>query len=257
MPAGVIMLSRVVGHLRGNIVGYVALFAALGGTSYAAVTLAPGSVTSKALANGAVTNAKLAKHSIGPSDIKLHSLTADDFTNKVLGLVGGNGTNGVNGVNGTSGSQGAAGAQGPTGAQGPAGANGSASIAMFANQSGGPLTAPHSSTTSVPLTNASWTQAGDELDLIAGSATIEIPGSCTGSFGNDLVIDVDGVANTFGVASTAPANGTETIPFLVSELTQPGGSTNHTITAQLVDTCQDSGQDYTVSNAKVDVIAFN
>jgi hypothetical protein len=245
------MLSRIVGHLRGNIVGYVALFAALGGTSYAAVTLAPGSVTSKALANGAVTNAKIAKHSIGPKDIKLHSLSADDLTSSVLRLVG------VNGVNGANGSQGTGGTQGPTGAQGPAGANGSASIAMFATQSGRAVTAPHSGTTKVPLTSSSWTQAGNELDLIAGSATIEIPGSCTGSFGNDLVIDVDGVANTFGVAATAPANGTETIPFLVSELTQPGGSTNHTITAQLVNTCQDSGEDYTVSNTKVDVVAFN
>jgi hypothetical protein len=246
------MLKRIVGHFRGNIVGYVALFAALGGTSYAAVTLAPGSVTSRALANGAVTNAKLGKHSIGPSDIKEHSLTADDFTRGLLvGLAGAGGVNGANGLGGASG------AQGPTGAQGPAGANGSASVALAATQSGGAVTAPHSATTNVPLTGGSWTQAGNELDLIAGSMTVEIPSACTGSYGNSLVVDVDGTPNTFGLAPTAPANGTETVPFVVSELTQPGASTNHTITTELANTCQDSGQDYTVSNVKADVVAFN
>jgi hypothetical protein len=245
------MFSRIVRHLRGNIVGYVALFAALGGTSYAAVRIAPGSVTTKALANGAVTNAKLAKHSIGPLDIKSHSLTAADFVSSLLGGPGKDGTNGGNG------SDGAGGLQGPTGAQGPAGANGSASIPMFATQSGGAVTAPHGSTTNVPLTGASWAQAGDELDLIAGSMTVEIPATCTGSFGNSLVVDVDGTPNTFGLAPTIPASGTETVPFVVSELTQPGGNTNHTVTTQLVNTCTKSGEDYTVSNTKVDVVAFH
>jgi hypothetical protein len=248
------MLSRIAHHVRGNIVGYVALFAALGGTSYAAVSIAPGSVTTKALANGAVTNAKLAKHSIGPLDIKSHSLTAADFVSGLLGFPGKDGTNGGNGKDGGGGAEGPI---GPTGAQGPAGANGSASIPMFAAQSGGAVTAPHGSTTNVPLTGASWTQAGNELDLIAGSMTVEIPGTCTGSFGNSLVVDVDGTPNTFALAPTIPASGTETVPFLVSELTQPGGNTNHTVTTQLVNTCTKSGEDYTVSNTKVDVVAFH
>ena len=34
------MVSRICSHLRGNAVGYVALFFALGGVSYAAVDLA-------------------------------------------------------------------------------------------------------------------------------------------------------------------------------------------------------------------------
>ena len=247
------MLSRIVGHIRGNIVGYIALFAALGGTSYAAVSLAPGSVTSTALHNGAVTNAKLAKNSVGSKNVKRHSLIASDFApGAVIAAI-----NGKNGANGSSGINGLTGPQGPQGPQGTAGANGNSGLAVTATQPGGPVTAPHGATTNVPLSGASWTQAGGELDLVTGSVTLEIPATCTGSFGNSLVVNVDGTANTFALAPTAPASGTETVPFVVSELTQPGASTNHTITTELANTCSKSGEDYTVDNTKVDVVSFH
>ena len=38
------MLSILARHVRHNVVGYLALFAALGGTSYAAVAIPTGSV---------------------------------------------------------------------------------------------------------------------------------------------------------------------------------------------------------------------
>jgi hypothetical protein len=247
VTTGVTMLSRIVGHLRGNLVGYVALFAALGGTSYAAVNLSPGSVTTSTLAKGAVTNAKLARNSVGTANVRRRSLTAADFRPGVLNTRGANGGNGSNGKNGP---------RGPAGPTGPAGHDGSASIAVAAKQ-GGSVTAPDSATTSVPLSGASWTQGANDLDLITGSMTVQIPATCTGSFGNSLVVDVDGVANTFALAPTAPASGTETVPFVVSELTQPGSDTHHTLTTSLANTCTKSGENYTVSNVKVDVVAFH
>ena len=42
-------------HLRRHVVGYLALFVALGGTSYAAVQLPSGSVAARQLRAGAVT----------------------------------------------------------------------------------------------------------------------------------------------------------------------------------------------------------
>jgi hypothetical protein len=250
-------LRRVRRHIGGNIVGYVALFAALGGTSYAAVTLAPGSVTTQALKNGAVTSAKLAHSSVGSSQLRKGSLTIADFksgslANALKGLAGQNGRNGVNGVNGTAGNNGGVGAAGP---MGPAGHDGSASIsARIAGTT--TVTAPHQASTNVPLTGATWTQAANSLNLITGSMTIEIPATCTGSFGNELVVSVDGNPTTIALAPTVPANGTATVPFAVSEVMEPGSDTQHTLKAALANSCAKSGEDYTVSNVKIDVVNF-
>jgi hypothetical protein len=261
------MSSRIVNHVRGNAVGYVALFAALGGTSYAAVALPAGSVHSAQLASGAVTHGKLAKGSVGENNLMKRSLTANDFKPGALvqalsGLKGGNGVNGtpgVNGKNGTSGVTGTAGAPGSagsTGPTGPAGLNGSASLVMK-GRSAGSVSASHGTSTQVPLSGASWTQAPGEMSLITGSVSIGIPASCTGSFGNALAISVDGIPNTFALAPTAPASTTATIPFVVSEVMEPSSSATHTITAALSNSCTKSGEDYTVSNAKIDVVSFH
>ena len=53
------MTQRFIHHLRANVIAYVALFVALGGTSYAAVSLPKNSVGTTQLRNGAVTPAKL------------------------------------------------------------------------------------------------------------------------------------------------------------------------------------------------------
>ncbi len=52
-------MSRAVHHLRGNAVAYLALFVALGGTSYAALRIPAGSVGAKQLKNRSITPAKL------------------------------------------------------------------------------------------------------------------------------------------------------------------------------------------------------
>jgi hypothetical protein len=255
------MLSGIAGHLRANVVGYLALFAALGGTSYAAVRLAPGSVNTSALANGAVTHSKLAPGSVGANDIVKRSLSASVFKPGALltavnAASGSKGGSGAAGANGSAGLAGANGAQGPAGSAGQAGADGSASIVMKARDTA-TVTAPHGASTDVPLSGGTWTQGANDVNLITGSVQLGIPSTCTGSFGNALSIYVDGVANTFALAPTAPASSTVTIPFLVSELMEPGTSTQHTITAKLANSCTKSGEDYTVSNVKVDVVTFH
>lgn len=58
-------MNRLINHLRSNVVGYVALFIALGGTSYAAVSLPAASVGSRQLRNHSVGASKLDPGSIG------------------------------------------------------------------------------------------------------------------------------------------------------------------------------------------------
>jgi hypothetical protein len=254
------MPSRIFAHFRGNVVAYVALFVALGGSSYAAVQLAPGSVHSRALAKGAVTKSKLAKNSVTSTSIANGTLTSKDFKsgailNGLKGDAGAAGSNGIRGGDGIDGISGISGSNGAPGPAGPAGIDGSASLGAKVRLAS-PVIAPHGASTNVPLSNAAWTQSGGELDLVAGSVTMQTPSSCTGSFGNSLLITIDGKTNTFAVAPALPASSTVTVPFLVGTMSEPDNDQQHAATAQFASTCTKSGEDYTVNDLKIDVIKF-
>jgi hypothetical protein len=60
-------MHRIVNHLRGNVVAYLALFIALGGASYAAVSVPANSVGTRQLRNHSVTPVKLDPGKIGAS----------------------------------------------------------------------------------------------------------------------------------------------------------------------------------------------
>jgi hypothetical protein len=112
------MLLVLTQHLRRNLVGYLALFVAVGGTSYAATSLPDGSVGTRQLKDGAVTAAK----------VRNHSLLARDFASGQLlvGPRGAAGAHGLPGATGAQGSPGATGAQGPKGDKGDTGVPGAA-----------------------------------------------------------------------------------------------------------------------------------
>ena len=218
------MPLRILAHVRANVVAYLALFVALGGSSYAAVRLAPGSVTARAIAAGAVTHSKLARGSVDATNVVNGSLTSSVFKPGALAQALDHGS--------------------------PSTASAVGARARFA----GSVSAPNGGSTSVPLSSNTWTQAANEVDLITGAMTVHIPSSCTGSFGNALVISVDGAPQTFAVAPTAPASGTVTMPFVVGTLTEPGQSAPHTLTSAFGNSCTKSGESYTVTDVKADII---
>ncbi|MGI8506178.1 MAG: hypothetical protein ACR2MK_05120 [Solirubrobacteraceae bacterium] len=57
-------MNRLFAHARSNVIAYIALFVALGGTSYAAVNLPAGSVGNRQLKNHSVSPIKLDRNSI-------------------------------------------------------------------------------------------------------------------------------------------------------------------------------------------------
>jgi len=67
-------MTRLLAHLRGQAVAYLALFVALGGTSYAALSLPANSVGTKQLRNGAVTGRKLANDAVGAANLDPKSI---------------------------------------------------------------------------------------------------------------------------------------------------------------------------------------
>lgn len=106
-------------HVRHNLVAYLALFVALGGTSYAAVRLPANSVGAR----------QIKKNAVRSSDVKNASLLAIDFKAGQLpagprGVQGTPGAAGAKGATGAKGDTGAAGAKGDTGATGLQGAPG-------------------------------------------------------------------------------------------------------------------------------------
>lgn len=86
-------MKRAFQHIRSNAIAYLALFVALGGTGYAAISLPTnsvgteqlrdGSVTARKLANGAVTPAKIDRRAIG--GVVLHWA----FVNQDGSIIGG------------------------------------------------------------------------------------------------------------------------------------------------------------------------
>jgi hypothetical protein len=104
------MLARILRYLQRHHIALLALFIALGGTSYAVSSLPRGSVGSAQLTRGAVTGSKLARGAVTDSKVKAGSLTARVFKTGTL-------------------RQGPAGPQGPQGLQGPQGPQGRAASA--------------------------------------------------------------------------------------------------------------------------------
>lgn len=194
------MRDRISAHVRRNVVGYIALFAALGGTAQAAVGLNPGKVRS----------------------------TTTTTSASLPGTPGG-----LPGTPDDSGSV--------------------AARPRFTSSVEG----THGGWTDVPLTDHTWTQAAGELELLAGTVVIETPDGCTGSFGNALVLLVDGKAATFAAAPAAPASSTLTVPFVIGTLSEPGRDTEHTLSARFGNSCTKDGEDYTIKDVQVDVLKFH
>ena len=106
-----------------NVMATLALFVALGGSSYAAVKLAANSVSSKHIKNGQVKTADLGGNSVLSTKVKDGSLLASDFAPGQLpkGDQGPPGPQGIQGLQGPAGPRGEQGAQGEQGDQGEPG----------------------------------------------------------------------------------------------------------------------------------------
>ncbi len=99
-----------------NVMATVAVFIALGGTSYAALK-----ITGKHVVDGSLTGKDVRNNSVKSADVA--GLTAADFADTLpAGPQGAKGDAGAKGDTGAAGAKGDAGAVGPTGPAGTAGA---------------------------------------------------------------------------------------------------------------------------------------
>lgn len=122
----------------GNVVSSLALFVALGGTGYAAITLPRNSVKATQIAADAVGRSELRPGSVTSAEVKNGTLRQADFAAGQLaagprGLPGANGATGPAGASGATGAPGRDGAAGKEGAVGPPGPTVSASASVEAD----------------------------------------------------------------------------------------------------------------------------
>jgi hypothetical protein len=97
-------MSRLLRHARGNVVSYLALFVALGGTSYAAIKLPTNSVGARQIRSSAIGNAELRSASVTSSKVRDGSLlTKDSKTGQLSGALGVTGPKGDKGDKGDTG----------------------------------------------------------------------------------------------------------------------------------------------------------
>jgi collagen triple helix repeat protein len=117
------ILAAAKRHLTyANVMATLALFVALGGSSYAALSLRRNSVGSREIASNAVHRSELANRSVGSGEVVNGSLLSEDFRIPPHGVKGSSGERGLTGPVGPRGVAGPRGADGPPGADGLAGA---------------------------------------------------------------------------------------------------------------------------------------
>jgi hypothetical protein len=187
----------MINHLRRNLVAYLALFAALGGTSYAAIKLPRNSVGKAQIRRNAITSPK----------VRDRSLLARDFKKGQLpqGKTGPAGPQGAVGPQGPAGQDGAAGADGSQGAAGPGAikllrtvGNADGTTVTLATVNGFKITDTCSVNQQAGATNTVAFSSSDPLT----SVTYRVSSSTDGAV---AVTAVGSGSAAFNIAPTAPA----------------------------------------------------
>jgi hypothetical protein len=160
-------MSDVIHYVGRHHIGLLALFIALGGTSYAAVTLPANSVGTKQIKKNAVTSAKIKKNAVTSAKVKNGSLRQADFAAGSL-------PTGPTGPQGARGPQGAGGPQGPKGDKGDQGDPFVPDISEESGTSANDSSTSKSTTVSCPsgtLAIGGYNIAADDADAPIAVAT--------------------------------------------------------------------------------------
>jgi hypothetical protein len=195
------MLSRLRARLTySNVMATTAVFLALGGTSYAALT-----VTGKTVKNSSLTGA----------DVKNKSLTKKDFKGSVRGPAGPQGAQGPQGLQGAQGGTGPKGDVGPTG---PAGPTQGTATANFSGATPSPTFdhthGTHSITTAVAGRLYVWARGQVSTTCSAGGAkaALYVDGTPVPASGFTFPASTSTIVQVSAVSDPVPA-GDHTVTF--------------------------------------------
>jgi collagen triple helix repeat protein len=204
------MILLALRHFRRNFVSYLALFVALGGTSYAAVRLPSNSVGSLQITKNAISSSKVRDKSLLARDFKPGQLPAGK-----PGDTGPAGPQGAQGPQGAKGPAGAPGRKGDTGSPGPAGP-----VNVLYKRQAGTVTGSDSvAIASIALPAGTW--------LLSGSVVAD-----------DASATADALANCF-IATVGP--GPIASPAEVWLVAHNGGVKPQTLSVQAISDSDSAG----------------
>ena len=227
-----------------NVMATIAVFVALGGSSYAAVKLSRNSVRSSHIKNGQVKAPDVARNAINADKIADGTLKLSDLSGSAVdGLKGAQGPGGPQGQDGPAGDKGDAGPPGTTITRlsGPGGQSGASNVF-------------------VPLAfNASFLQQVGEVDQFVGQATVTMPSSpCLFTVrvllaGEQQLLGSDAAVGglTLKIPLTARGADAPELP-----LFEPEAPTTRSFTAEASSTCNTASHRITVDKVEVDVIRY-
>jgi hypothetical protein len=229
------MSAGIRNHIRSNIVGYIALFVAIGGGSVAlgATSSCTGGmpcVNSDDIINGQVETQDVGNDQVRSADVANdttpYALTGGDISNANGGALTGTDIR-------------------ESTLQPPP-------RAIVARTRGTTTQTATNSDVNYPLSGNTWTQQANESDLGFGQVTYTPPANCDqhpGQLAVTVLVDGKFVSSGYAFAASPSPN-----PFALSFFTlfEPGSNTNRTITVQIHDDC--FNEHYKVTSVKVDVI---
>ncbi len=210
------MFRRPLGYLRrhhATVLSLMAFASAVGGTSYAAISLPTGSVGTAQLKPGAVTLSKLGRGAVNSEKVRDGSLVAADFRRGQLarGPRGQQGADGPQGPQGAAGPQGLAGPQGPGGPPGPVGAVGPQGPPGMPGPQGdtgpiGPTGPPGISQYAHVSRNKQMAGANDSVSVSCPPGTKVIGGGASANSERVTIINSQPTADEAGWLVTAKAD---------------------------------------------------
>ena len=245
------------------VVAVIALIVALSGSAVAAKSLIDGrdirrrSIPADRLTAAAVRSLKGAK-----GDTGARGVTGATGATGAQGAAGAAGERGERGERGEQGERGERGEQGPAGPQGEAGADGEDAGVEIAQQLtlDGPLTIAPEQTLDLPADPPRWTQESNQVNMVfARFEFSERPTQCSpNEMGLYSWVVIDGQRG-FGAPVNSPTyhpgpgpwsvEGNYTLPMVET-------ATEHTLSIRLESLCEGDGESFTLSNARVRIVAI-
>ena len=210
------MFRRSLGSLRrhhATVLSLMAFASAVGGTSYAAISLPTGSVGTAQLKLGAVTSSKLGRGAVNSGKVRDGSLVAADFRRGQL-MPGARGPQGADGPQGAQGAPGPEGLVGPPGRSGPAGPLGAVGPQGPPGMPGpqgdtgpiGPTGPPGISQYAHVSRNKQMTGADDAVSVSCPAGTKVIGGGASANSERVTIINSQPTADEAGWLVTAKAD---------------------------------------------------